>query len=128
LSDTAAALSADRAWIRAMCEADIGTLDRLLSADLVFVNADGKRDNKASLIAAMLSGALAFRRIETTEMLARCLGDGAVLSGTCRLETSSYGRRAAATVRFAAVWGRHAAGWHLVHWQATPAPDDSTSR
>lgn len=112
-------LETDRERIRAMLGKDIDALGRLLADDLVFTHPDGRKDNRESLINAMLAGAAAYRQIDVRMTDTRDFGGTAVLIGEADMTVSSYGQRSSFEVRFTAVYVQRAAGWQLAVWQAT---------
>ena len=110
---------ADRRRIRAMLNKDVGALQQLLASDLVYTHANGKKDNRESLIAAMLSGAAAYRRIEPTYTDIRDFGGTVALAGEAEVTVSSYGERRLSAIRFTALWVQSDSGWQLAIWQST---------
>lgn len=109
----------DRQRIRAMIGKDIGKLDQLLADDLAYIHSNAKKDNKASLFDAMLSGAASYRQIDITDIEGRDFGDTVVLIGSAAITVSSFGIRTAVNVRFTNVYVRRDGRWQMAVWQET---------
>ena len=109
----------DRQRIRAMIGKDIGKLDQLLADDLAYIHSNAKKDNKASLFDAMLSGAASYRQIDITDVEGRDFGDTVVLIGSAAITVSSFGVRTAVNVRFTNVYVQRGGRWQMAVWQAT---------
>ncbi len=115
-------LELDRLRILAMLNKDIGVLGTILADDLVYTHQNAKKDNKDSLINAMLSGAAAYRQIDVRMTDTRDFGDIVVLIGEADMIVSSYGQRAAFEVRFTAVYAKRDGAWQMAVWQSTKTP------
>lgn len=115
-------LELDRQRIRAMLNKDIGVLGTILADDLVYTHPNAKKDNKDSLINAMLSGAAAYRQIDVRMTDTRDFGDSVVLIGEADMIVSSYGQRTAFEVRFTAVYAERDGAWQMAVWQSTKTP------
>jgi ketosteroid isomerase-like protein len=112
-------LELDRQRIRAMLNKDIGALNTILADDLVYTDANAKKDNKDSLINAMLSGAIGYRQIDVRMTDARDFGDSIVLIGEADMTVSVFGQRAAFEVRFTNIYIRREDRWQMAVSQST---------
>ena len=112
----------DQKRIRAMINKDIGALDQILADDLVYTHPDAKKDNKASLIDALLSGAASYRQIDVDETDVRDFGDAVVLIGKADMIISEYGERRTFGVRFTTVYARRGGRWQMAVGQSTKSP------
>jgi hypothetical protein len=77
-------------WLRALSERDAAELGPLLANELTNVHVSGKTEDKAAVLAGLVSGPLTGRRIEfeSTESTVRLYGDVAVVfkRGVLRIE------------------------------------------
>ena len=112
----------DQKRIRAMINKDIGALDQLMADDLAFIHPDAKKDNKASLFDAMLSGAASYRQIDVTDIEGRDFGDTVVLIGSADMTVSSFGVRTAFSVRFTTIYTKCGGEWRMALWHSTKSP------
>ena len=107
---------------RAMCEADIGTLDRLLSAGLVYTHSSAAVDSKASILAGIQAKKWEYKKVERPVEDIQVHGDCAVVTGEVRIDVIAGGSRRNLHSRYVDVWVRGAQGWQMVAWQSTPIP------
>lgn len=112
----------DRRRIKAMTQKDIGALDKILADDLIYIHSNAKKDNKKSLINAMLSGAATYRQIDVQETDVRDFGETVTLIGTADLIVSVFGERQAIRVRFTNVYVKRDERWQMAVWQETLTP------
>jgi ketosteroid isomerase-like protein len=108
--------------IRATLNKDIGALGEMLAADFVYIHSNAKKDNKDSFINALLSGATAYRKIETRVTDTRDFGETVLLIGEADLTVSLYGERKSFEVRFTTAYVRRGGEWQMALWQSTKAP------
>jgi ketosteroid isomerase-like protein len=109
----------DRQRMTAMAQKDIGTLNSLLSDDLVYTHSSARIDTKASLIGAMESGATVYSAVEPSDVKAQDFGTVVVLTGAARIRVTSNGKPNAFAVRFTDVYANVAGRWQMVTWQST---------
>lgn len=107
---------------RAMCEADVATLDGLLADSLVYTHSYGGADSKASYLEGMRSKKWVYREIERPIEDIQVHGDCAVVTGQVRIQLLSEGKPKTLNSRFTNVWVKGAKGWQMVAWQSTPLP------
>lgn len=108
--------------IRATIHKDVGALDELLADDFIYIHSNAKKDNKDSFISALVSGATAYRQIDTRLTETRDFGETVLLIGEADLTVSIYGERKSFEVRFTAVYTRRDGEWQMALWQSTKAP------
>ena len=116
------ALAAQQRLIKAMTARDAAALDNALAEDLFFIHASSAKDNKQSLIEALLSGALLYRSITLSEVETRGAGESVVFVGKAELTSLVRGGRIVESVRFASHWIWRTGRWQLLGWQATALP------
>jgi uncharacterized protein (TIGR02246 family) len=116
-------LERDQQRINAMCQRDSGKLAELLADDLIYIHASSAKDDKASLLSALLSGAIMYRAIEPSEIEARDLGDVILVVGKASITTAAFGKRTQSSERFSATWVQQDGQWRMQHWQSTKLPE-----
>lgn len=116
---------AEQSRYAAMIKNNLTTLNAMLADDLVFIHSSGAVEDKASFLASLQSGALRYRRIETSEEQLRRFGDTAIVTGRADLAIEVNGRPRSLHLRSTAVLVRGENGrFRLVSYQSTPASDE----
>ena len=115
-------LDLDRQRIQAMIQRDSTKLMALLADDVFFIHETSAKDNKQSLLEAVLSGAVMYRAVETSEIETRDMGDWVLLTGKAHITIAVSGRRSEVAVRFSSAYVEREAGWQMQFWQATKLP------
>lgn len=105
---------------RAMCEADVATLEKLLADSLVYTHSYGGSDSKASYLAGIRAKKWVYRKIERPKEEIQLHGDAAVITGQAKIELLSEGKPKTLNSAFTNVWVKGAKGWQMVAWQSTP--------
>lgn len=105
---------------RAMCEADVATLEKLLADSLVYTHSYGGSDSKASYLAGIRAKKWIYRKIERPKEEIQLHGDAAVITGQAKIELLSEGKPKTLNSAFTNVWVKGAKGWQMVAWQSTP--------
>ena len=116
-------LETNRRFLRALTRNEADLLYSLLADDLIYIHASSAKDNKDSLLSALLSGALLFRRLDLAEVESLDLGGWVRLSGKCSQTIFSNGRREEMAVRFTAAYVHRQDRWQLNFWQSTRLPN-----
>ena len=91
---------------RAMLASDVGTLEALISPDLLFTNHLGQVSGKEDDLELHRSGVLRFQTIEPSEMRMKAGGELAVVSVRTRLSGVFAGSPFEADLRFTRVWSQ----------------------
>ncbi len=106
---------------RAMCEADVQSLERVLHDDLIFIHSSGWIESKSAAMAEIEAGTRAYSAFEMSEPTWRALGPhAALLSGRMEIELQVTGTAKHLSVRFIAVRVRGESGaWEMLCWQST---------
>ena len=115
------ALDAQR--MSAMASGDVGTLNALISDDLVYTHSSARLDTKKSLIENMQTGKTVYTAVVPSDVKAQELGETVVLTGSCRISVNSGGNSMNFGVRFTDVWANKGGQWQMVAWQSTRLPD-----
>jgi ketosteroid isomerase-like protein len=119
--DRVIALDAQR--MTAMARGDAGTLNALISDDLVYTHSSARLDTKKSLIENMQTGKTVYTAVVPSDVRAQDCGDAVVLTGNCRISVNSGANAMNFGVRFTDVWVNKGGQWQMIAWQSTRTPD-----
>lgn len=113
---------------KALVERDFTTLATLFADDLVYVHSVGNVQDKPTYL-AYVQGPMSFASIERGPLRVRAYGEVAVMTGEMINTLAGPDLPAPVVVKalVTQVWRNGAAGWQMVHFQATrlPAPDST---
>jgi hypothetical protein len=110
---------------RALVDADLPALQRLLADELRFVHSNGRADTKPALLDALGAGRLDYVSARARDVVARVYGDAGVVAGSTVLEVRAAGAPSQPLRNvFTAVYARRDGAWRLVAYQSTRAPDE----
>ena len=107
---------------QAMTDGDIGTLDELFSADLVYTHSDATSDDKQGYLGKLASRQLDYGPIDHPEAGVVVRGDCAIVIGDMRGEVRIGGQTRVLNSRSLAVWVRENGTWLLLAFQPTRYP------
>jgi hypothetical protein len=113
---------------RAMTEADVPTLDRLLSGDLVYTHASGWRQGKPEFLSAIRTGELVYHSFASQQFQAKAYGDTLVVWGNAPGKVRSKGEELNVDLLYLEVYVKQEGRWQLAAWESTrlaPAPPRS---
>lgn len=108
---------------RAMIQADLQALEKVLADDLVYVHSSGSIESKQQFLASIRSGGLKYKKITPEDPRYRIAGNLAVVTGKSSVEVEREGKPQSFRVRFTAVYEKSIAGWRLAAWQTTRLPE-----
>lgn len=110
----------EAARCRALVEADLDTLERLVSDDVVHVHANGTADSKSAYI-DMVRGQIRFLAAQRERLDVRVYDRVAIATGPLRqsIEMTATGLRVDMHIMTTQVWRNHAGSWRQVSFQAT---------
>jgi ketosteroid isomerase-like protein len=107
----------------AQLNADVASLDALISDDLLFTGPDGQVGTKAEDLEAHRSGIVRFREHEPEELRVRRVGaDVAVAALRARLAVEVAGSLIRGTHRYTRIWAREKGEWRVVGGHVSPVP------
>jgi len=110
---------------QAMTDADIATLDELLSAKLVYTHSDATADSKRSYLDRVANGYFDYGPLAHPEDSIVVHGDCAIVVGDMRGEVRiEGGQTRLLNSRSLAVWVREDGNWALLAFQPTKYPGD----
>lgn len=107
---------------RAMTDADVASLEELLSDDLVYGHSDASRDTKKSYLDKVASGYFDYGPLSHPEAGIVVHGDVAVVTGDMQGEVRILGQRRVLNSSALAVWAREDGRWVLLAFQPTKYP------
>ena len=116
-------LDRERQRFAAMIRKDAAFLNQVLADDLVYTHSSGNVDTKASFLASLTSGRLAYDAAVPEGLGVRLLGDVAVLTGTAQIRVHVQAKPLHLHIRFTDVYVKRQAGWQMVAWHATRLPE-----
>jgi ketosteroid isomerase-like protein len=123
MSDVDAVLAAEDLRYRAMIDADLATLDRLLDDRVSYAHSSGVRDTKAEYLAKVRSGYYVYRRIDHPVERVEIVGDTAIVVGRMTADLTVDGTPKTIDNLALAVWARTAGGWRLLAYAPTRLPE-----
>ena len=113
--------AADAARIAATIERNIASLDPLLSADLIYTNADGRVQTKSQYLASVTESDARYLAVHPRAIQLQLLSPTAVaMTGRSDILAETRGQRVRFSLRFLAVWRAESGGWKLAAYQSTP--------
>ena len=115
--------AAEASLYRAMIAKDFPALEKILSADLVYIHSTGVAETKAEYLAGVGRGLYDYETITSRDVTIRGHGDVAVMHGLVDMSVSETGKpRDLIHLLFTLVWARQAGTWRLSLRQATRIP------
>lgn len=124
MTEDEAVLAVDDTRLRAMIAGDVDALDRLSAAELIFVHATGRREDKPAYLAAARSGHIRYKTIMRGETTVNVTGDVAILCATIYVDVTVGGEPRTSPVRYMSVWIKRASEWKLLAIDVTRPPAD----
>jgi ketosteroid isomerase-like protein len=106
----------------AMVEADLETLDELLSDDVMYAHSDATVDTKASYFEMLRNGTLVYDSLEHATETVLFRPGVAIVSGTMSGSIHMHGAAKTLNSRVAAVWISEDGRWRLAAFQPTRIP------
>jgi ketosteroid isomerase-like protein len=115
-------LACDDARLRAMAEADIPTLERLMGATFFYTHRNGMSEGKDAFLDRIRNHLVRYHDPRRSEVEVNVFGDAAVMRGRLRMETEliQEKRRSSLDNRFMSVWIKSGGGWTIVGYASTP--------
>jgi uncharacterized protein (TIGR02246 family) len=107
-------------WYRAWLDKDAATVDRLMTADYLFVSPSGRRMDRAAVLAVIRSPSYRLDEARRSEIVVRPLGPDAALVHHRFQGAGSYeGNSFQEDNRNVMIWHRQAGQWRLVFEQCS---------
>jgi ketosteroid isomerase-like protein len=105
--------------MQAAIQADIATLDSIMSDDYIFISSVGQMLNKKEHLDSLKSGDIEYKSLTYDNVKVRTYGDTAVLTGRITAEGSNAGRNTSGTHFITRVYVNQDGRWIIVSAQAT---------
>ncbi|MDB5232469.1 MAG: hypothetical protein JWN76_3274 [Chitinophagaceae bacterium] len=103
---------------KAMIDADVAQLDKLVSEDLSYGHSGGNIQTKAQFIDAIKSGSSDFVTIDLTNQTVKVTGNTAVVRHALSATTNDNGKPGTVKLSVMLVWIKTHGGWKLLARQA----------
>lgn len=116
--DEAAVASAVESLKKAMIDADKATLENLTDEALSYGHSNGKIEDKAEFVRAIVSGESDFVTINLTEQTIKIAGNAAIVRHKLAGTTNNSGKPGTANLALLMVWQKQKGGWKLLARQA----------
>lgn len=116
--DETAVASAVEALKKAMIDADKAALESLAADDLSYGHSNGKVEDKAEFVRAIVSGESDFVTINLTEQTIKIVGNAAIVRHKLAGTTNNSGKPGTANLALLMVWQKQKGGWKLLARQA----------
>lgn len=116
--DEAAVASAVEALKKAMIDADKATLENLTDEALSYGHSNGKIEDKAEFVRAIVSGESDFVTINLTEQTIKIVGNAAIVRHKLAGTTNNSGKPGTANLSLLMVWQKQKGAWKLLARQA----------
>ena len=104
---------------RALTEADVPALERLLSDDLIYTHASGWRQTKAEFLASIRSGELLYHSFASDHVNVRGYGNVVLVTGRASAKVRAKGQELNVSLLYLEAYVKKDGRWQLVAWQST---------
>jgi len=105
--------------LQALINRDLGTLEKLLADDLIYISPTGRAQTKAEILSDLKSGALKVSSIEPSDMMVRLYGKAAVITYITKSSFFDSGGNHNDQIRSTNVYVKVQGRWQLVSQQMT---------
>jgi ketosteroid isomerase-like protein len=102
------------AWKQALLQRDRAALDKLFSADMTYSHSNGRLENKAEAIEAVVNGPTRYNSIEVAEPSVRTYGNTAVAKAKITMNMTTDGKPNLMVLDVLHVFVKMSGGWQLV--------------
>ena len=116
--DETAVASAVEALKKAMIDADKTALESIAADALSYGHSNGKVEDKAEFVRAIVSGESDFVTINLTEQSIKIAGNAAIVRHKLSATTNNSGKPGTANLALLMVWQKQKGGWKLLARQA----------
>ena len=116
------AVRAEDARYAAQMSNDFAAMERLIADDLVYIHSSSLVDNKQTYIESMRTGAVKYRVMRRSEVVARTFGCVATLTGNGNFDVTVNDKEMTVDLRFHAIWAKRDGKVQFISWQATRLP------
>ena len=108
--------------LNATVTADLPTLRKLLSPQLVYCHSNARCETTASLLQRLQSHDLVYRQLQPIEVLAEPVGNTVIVRATVDFDATNGPATASGKLAYLAVYEHNPAGWQLRAYQSLRMP------
>jgi ketosteroid isomerase-like protein len=101
-------------WKQALLQRDRAALDKLFSADMTYSHSNGRLENKAEAIEAVVNGPTRYNSIEMAETSVRAYGNTAVARAKVTINMTTDGKPTLVVLDVLHVFVKISGRWQLV--------------
>jgi ketosteroid isomerase-like protein len=102
------------AWRQAMVDRDRAMLEKVYAPGLIYTHSNGRQENKAEAIEAVVNGKDRIESLDLTDMSVSLYGTTAIVRAKVLLRMSSGGNTNTLNLYVLHVWIKHRSGWQMV--------------
>lgn len=106
---------------QALVDANLSSLDTLISDDVRYIHTNGIVDSKASLIESLASGKRKYLSIIAVEQEVRQYGDLHIITGEIKIQYIARGDTYEALLAHTSVWLERSDQAQLISWHSSPS-------
>src|SRR6516225_4464483 len=99
---------------RALTEADVPALERLLSGDLIYTHASGWRQTKAEFLASIRSGELLYHSFASDHVNVHGYGNVVLVTGRASAQVRAKGQELSVNLLYLEAYVKQDGRWQLV--------------
>jgi ketosteroid isomerase-like protein len=107
---------------QAVLAADITTLERLLSPDMIYVHSSATAEDRDTYLQRVAQGYYVYNSVQSLQRNWRLYPDFALANGDLRIDVTVRGTAKIVMSRYLQVWAKTQGQWRMVSWQSTPIP------
>ena len=111
---------------QAMEKADVETLDRIMSDDLIYTHASGLRQTKFDVIGTLGSSEMKYESITPYDVQVRMHNDTAIVAGRATINIKARGEKESFEICYLDVYVKQEGRWQMVAWQSSRIATGST--
>jgi ketosteroid isomerase-like protein len=111
--------AAETSRFRALTEADLPALERVLSDDLIYTHTSGWRQTKAEFLASVRSGELLYHSFASDGLRIRVFGSTVLVTGHAAAKVRAKGQEMDVSLLYLEAYVKQGGRWQLVAWQST---------
>jgi ketosteroid isomerase-like protein len=115
-------LDLDRLRREACVESDIAGIERLTSADCVYVHSSGQVETRSEMVGRFTAGTLVYRALDVVQASVRDYGEVVLVNGDVHIDVTTNGAVKDFVARYLQVWRRNDGGWQMISWQSIALP------
>jgi hypothetical protein len=113
-------LESEGQLLHAMKSSDADLLDRLLHDDLLFNGPTGETASKGLDLANYRSGNINLERVQSSDLVAREIGDDVVVAVTVEITGNYLGQKIDGKFRYLRVWKQVGHDWRVIAGSVVP--------